>query len=405
MNKDTRTRPYKVKRAHFNGDTYCMTWTDDIGVIHTEDLPGAKTRAEAKQMAELVWFKVKPQHSDGGARTKTERKERLVQLTEAVNGRRYTVNDAITKWENEQEQTQALAPLFIAKRVQSLRKWAREMNVGSRFPCELETKHVAQWVNGMMADRKVYTRRVSMSHLSNFFDWCRNAGLTFTNPARQIGRVSTRGLTHELREKRARRIYTDDEIKRFTKAADDLIALEIRKAMMNPLYASPVVSARDAVMRDVRIVRFVKYAFLIGVKLGLRVGDIAGLHHAQFSTPGYLTVWTHKRDKRVNLPLDNEMMHLFSEIESDSHDDVWLFPEAHAEHEKCLTSVNPSPHWRIRPFHRICKAAGISGKNFHDTRSTAIHRWKLEGKTMPHIAELAGHSDTKTSAGYIEGVE
>ena len=391
-----------------DGAKFVIRYTDGIGVVQTKPLTGATTRAEAKQMAEAEYYKVS-KATEKRTESDAERRKRLIEEASKSYGNRWNVGEAITKWELEQKESGALSPLFITKRAQIVRRWAFDMGCMSKLPSEIEIKDIAQWINGEAIALKVHTRAVFMSHLKNFFDWCYHSGLSFTNPPRQIGKINTRGLPHKLREKRVRKIYTKAEVERFVKAADELVAEEFEKAKKHNLYGIP--KAEDEVYRRLRLTKFVKYAFLISVRLGLRISDICDLQHQQFETPGHITVWTHKRDKRVKLKLDADMMKLFEEVgahPAESIDDLWLFPEAHEEHSKNVSDpVLPrtNVHWRTSIFERICDRAGIKGKVFHDCRATAIYNFRKEGKSMPHIAKLVGHSDTRTTEGYIAGAD
>jgi|GEM_PF-6297617 len=393
---------FSVRRATetVKGPQWTMRYVDFIGQIQTVPLEGADSRAEARQMAQAKYLRVMEQTDDKARENRFERKDRLARLAAEAVGQRYKVGEAITKWELEQHASQALAPLYIAKRVQILRRWATDMGLLHKLPSELEVKDVSQWINGVALDRKVHTRRVFMSHLQNFCDWLHHSGLSFTNPARQIGKIAVRGLPHTLREKRTHHIYTDREIKLFCVAADAVIAEEVEATKLHPLYG--LAGAENTVNRGVALCRFVKSAFLISVNLGLRISDICDLQHIQFS-PGFLTVWTHKRDKRVKLPINATVQKIFGDC-VDSCDPLWMFPEAHEEHVSQLNARHPSPYWRDKYFRRICARAGItSNVVFHDCRATAIYRWKQAGVTMPHIAQLVGHSDTRTTEDYISG--
>jgi integrase len=58
--------------------------------------------------------------------------------------------------------------------------------------------------------------------------------------------------------------------------------------------------------------------------------------------------------------------------------------------------LNPSVV--TKHFARVCKRLGLTGYTFHDSRHSAITRWREAGIDIEVVAALAGHEEVKTSA-------
>lgn len=373
------------------------------GEIETFDIPGVhdSKKAATEAAKEIILDIAKPGEIAGPT---SNAEARRMKLFNDLVGRNFTTQLAIEKWRLEQKSYQSLSTIFINKRCQVLLAFAKAVNVHTKPPHLIEPSHVAQWINGIMRDRKVSTRLVAFSHLVSFFDWCQHNGFAIKNPARIVKRVSAHGVEHRLREKKERKIYTPEEIAAFCKAADELYEKRRKAAEKREpaLWNSQNVN-RYNLLKHARPYQIIKFAFLIGCKLGLRLGDICMLEHQHLSTPGFITVWTHKRDKRVQIPLTDEMMNLFANIPI--VDDRWLFPEAAILYKDCIERGSGLCHYMQKPFVEASERAGIKGHSFHDTRATAIYHWKQAGVQMPHIAKLVGHSSEQTTRAYIHGAE
>lgn len=145
---------------------------------------------------------------------------------------------------------------------------------------------------------------------------------------------------------------------------------------------------------------FFKQATAISYWTGLRLGDIASLEWSSIKDRNKMVVWTEKRDKLVKIDLKSEyfgggiIQKVLKEI--DVEDKVYCFPEWH--------SVVTDPKTRSKPsvyFKRICERLDIYGRSFHCLRHSCITRLEKAGISLEEIGKVVGHSDTKTTEGYV----
>ena len=138
---------------------------------------------------------------------------------------------------------------------------------------------------------------------------------------------------------------------------------------------------------------FWQFAILISWEIGLRLGDICSLEWDCFTTPGRVTVWTDKRDRRISVPLSDELQQLITLIPLTS--DQYLFPT-----ERVNIEQNKVAALSVF-FKRLCEKVQITDKSFHCLRHGCITRWAKEGKSLESIGKDVGHANTKTTAGYV----
>jgi integrase len=297
---------------------------------------------------------------------------RTQQLThEAVSritaGRRITLAAALDAW--RAWMTANRTPRTVDTFVPVVARWIHDMNMGSHAPASVTEKHVSDWVNNKRAKSKANTRRVYISMIGVFLDYCAIKGWMVGNPARLVT-VNFDQLEHEQKETAERGTFTKAELhKLLSTAAED---------------------------------PFWKFAILLGYETGLRLGDIAGLEWASFEKEGQVIVWTDKRNKRVAVPVSDQLTNMLPEIPvaSDKH----LFPDQREISRDMKRRAGLSVQFR-----RLAEKAGVEGKPFHCLRHTRISAWRhqFENEGLSYdaallkIGKLVGHTSKKTTEGYV----
>lgn len=283
-----------------------------------------------------------------------------------LTGRKVTVEGAIEPWkEAMQRQHQSFRTIENAE--VWIRAWMTSMGLASRMVTSLKVKDFDAWINRADAKQKLGTRKVMLSGLRSFCRFCSNMGWIQGNPANLV-RIDYSLMDHEQKETLKKPCFTDKEVA--------FLEMATRSGA----------SCEDY---------FWHAAVIIGRYTGLRLGDICCLEWDCLSlNPGYLTVWTRKRDKRVSLPIEEKP--LIEAIASlRKADPKFIFPE---ERQIILSPRHTVMSMR---FASLCRACGIEGKSFHCLRSSYITDAKKKGLPMEHIAQCVGHGNVRETWGYV----
>jgi len=145
---------------------------------------------------------------------------------------------------------------------------------------------------------------------------------------------------------------------------------------------------------------FFRQATAISYWTGLRLGDIASLEWSSIKDRNRMVVWTIKRDKLVSIDTNSKyfgsgiLKTVLSEI--DVEDEIYCFPEWHKVITNPKTRSKPSVY-----FSRLCDRLRIYDRTFHCLRHTCITRLEKQGLDLEKIGKVVGHSNTKTTEGYI----
>jgi len=299
------------------------------------------------------------------------------------------VDQALAQFEEWLEATGN--PRTAANQLTYVKAWIRDAGIAGKALDEVTEKHVDKWVNETESGAKASTRRIRLACLRAFYRFATIKQLTKANPAALV-RVKMENLKHAQKEPRQKTIFKDSDLARLIKHVDEKITpLEERLVKIknhSRAHYAPVVEKKIADLR------FWRSAIVIARYTGLRLGDIAQLEWAAFGTPGNIIVWTDKRDRRVNLLVAPELQKAIATIEFE--DASWCFPK----HRDTVRDPKRRAGLSMQ-FDRLCKAAGLKGHTFHDWRHTYATDCKRKGIPMPHISTNLGHTDTKTTIGYI----
>ena len=145
---------------------------------------------------------------------------------------------------------------------------------------------------------------------------------------------------------------------------------------------------------------FFRQATALSYWTGLRLGDICSLEWASIKDRNRLVVWTEKRDKLVSIDTTDPAFGggIVKEVlaEIDVEDKVYCFPSWHKAMSDPKTRSKASVY-----FSRICDRLEIYGRSFHCLRHSCITRLSKIGVSIEAIGKAVGHSNTKTTEGYI----
>lgn len=148
--------------------------------------------------------------------------------------------------------------------------------------------------------------------------------------------------------------------------------------------------------------------YMLAFTLGLRRGEVLGLRRKDIDLvaralkvrqqvirlEGKAVISSRLKTPaaRRDLPLTSALITLLRPhlLRLEPGDDSLLFPD------KAGKELNPSVV--TKHFARTLKRLGVTGYHFHDTRHTAITRWREKGIDIEVVAALAGHEEVKTSA-------
>ena len=257
----------------------------------------------------------------------------------------------------------ATSPSTLNTFVAIYRQFARDYKYEKSEISDVSEKHIYDFIN--RGDKTTLAnRKLRLTALNSLFKYSVAKGYTQINPASLV-RVDKSMLSHKQKEKTERKPFTKWEFEQIQKNAP----------------------------------YFFKQAAEISYWTGLRLGDICSLEWDSIS-PKSLIVWTTKRDKRVRIPLGHDLfgggqlIDCFKSIKKE--DKQYCFPEWHA--------INANPRTRSKPsvyFSRLLDRLLIADKSFHCLRHSFTTRLFQAGVMLEDIGKIVGHSDTKTTEGYI----
>lgn len=285
-----------------------------------------------------------------------------------VGGKRTSVADAIDPW-LESMTANHRSPNYVLNTGTWIRAWAKEMQLERRQITSIETKDIDQWVNPPCSSKTTLgTRRVMLSAVRNFLTFCGHKGWIQGNPANLVS-IDYDSLLHSQKEPLAKSAFTDKEVEWL-----------LQRTSPNGGLAPSV---------------FWHAAVALSRCLGLRLGDICRLEWSSLAR-GVITVWTSKRDKRVQ-PTVVHPEWLKGALEFlTPNDSAYIFPEQRA------ISRDPAIRSTLSTqFSRILDGLGIRCKSFHCLRASYVTERELAGVALEEIAIDVGHSDVETTKGYV----
>lgn len=281
-------------------------------------------------------------------------------ISAAVGGKRkllHTLFEEYWKWMAGSSQSQNTIKLSQ----DTLKAWVSLIDGANMILDDVTTISISAYVN-RPGDAKAGTRKVQLSHIRSFFAWANYNGLTTRNPAKLV-KVDYSKLTKSQKDPTTREPISEEEYGKLIAAAD---------AGTNTFW---------------------KAAIRIGRMTGLRISDIACLEWDTFSNLAEVAVWTIKRDKRVILPMPDDLLAVVLGLERE--DDTFIFPHQRRTYRDASTRAQLSVQ-----FMRICQKAGVENRCFHGLRHAKLSEEAKENGIESAMA-LAGHSSTATTRIYV----
>ncbi len=340
--------------------------------------------------------KTKDKHLAVEACKRARTNERVMMRTERaviaafISPHKTTFAQALEEW--VENLSQKRSPNTVHDYTLVVKRWLTLRKLHDEPPSAGTEADVSAFINDH-TEVKAATRRLRLSVLCMFFDWLAAKGYAMGNPARAVGSIDMRRLTHEQKEPKRKVPFTLEEIQKILAYCDDRIAYE--HSQYEKVKTEGVKTGYDNLQRIDQL-RFWKAAVVIGRQTGLRLSDVSKLEWASVSVSS-LVVWTRKRDTRVELPMCEELRTAIYEF---------------CPHPAAAQSPHVFPEQCIKPidvlssqFAYILKGAGITGKSFHCLRSTCaidfkerlIAAGKSEVEAVEIVAKLLGHSNSTTT--------
>lgn len=300
---------------------------------------------------------------------------------------------AIMKWVESVHASGSLDRHTIVKYATDIRAFLRHNELLTATTAEITEAHVASWVNrkdGCSAGN----RRRRLAVLKTYCDWLQDSDFIRGNPARVVRKINMNGLTHAQKEPKKKVPFTDDEIARLLVAIEEATAQEeARLGTVDEQRLSRCYNVRQRIAD----LKFWRIAILISRWCGLRIGDICQLEWDCIASPDVMVVWTDKRDRRVEVPVQPM---LGIALAAWPHDDErYMFKrQRDLYHGGCASLLS----WQ---FGKFLKRLKIANRSFHCLRGTflndAVERFMAAGKTREQAvrlaADLAGHSNVSTT--------
>jgi len=320
--------------------TRCTNRQDAEKMCEEADIEKMEALLDANSLRESVFFKMK-----GGTKISNEKAlEQYVEWSDTIGKSDRTVQETVIH----------------------ITKFLRAKKLMAKTPGQITEKQITSHINNESSDNKANSRRIALSALSNYIQYCNAKGWLEGNPAKLV-RVNMKKLSHAQKEVKEKEVFSKDEFN-----------------WMNSMTEG-----------------FWNLAIHLSYETGLRIGDICRLecasHNHKEST---LAVWTEKRDKRVELPISkslNNKLKNWAGDETQTRTREYFFPADKARHED---PKRRSYHSVM--FRRILNALGIDGKSFHSLRATYATNASIKGKPWWEIAKDLGHSNVATTQVYIK---
>lgn len=342
------------------------------------------TNTHNKEEAELVARKWKKLLKLG---TRFDRK----MMAALLGVKHISVPAAIEEWVASRQRNGTAQDSTLGRYQMILNRFTRDAGLLKDTPASINEEMISAWVNHEKAGKAGY-RQLKLIVLKAWLTWCESKGYVFGNPARAVGRINLKKLHHEQIEVKHKRALTPQEIDALMKHIRHEIRVEQvvidkieRTEGRNPLGYN----SRERIGK----LKFWQAAIQIALHTGLRLGDIASLEWASLNET--LVKHTRKTDKRVEIPLSDELREVIAGLEK--KDERYVFPLQ----QKWNSDLSKNSYLS-KDFKRLCKAAGIdAGLSFHCLRATHACNLKASGASIEQVAQRLAHSSTATTEVYL----
>jgi integrase len=299
-------------------------------------------------------------------------------IGQIITGKRLKMSDVLEPFEKWMRVC-SRSDRTITGCVATLRGWIRDMKLGTTPPAMVTPASISDWINDPASNKKKGSRAVALSQIRSLFAFMAANGWIPSDISRLVA-VNMNVMSHEQKEATEREPFTDDEVNALVK-----YFTEKEKS-------------------------FWLFATIYSRETGLRLTDICQLELRCFrydpSGQLIMSVWTDKRDKRMEFRLSAELSARFDNL-IPCHP-KYLFP-----HRRQMILDPKKRAFLSIEFTRICEKLGIKGKSFHCLRHTAGSEAANNGDEKDLVKEmvdkmglekarkLLGHSSSSTTKGYV----
>lgn len=262
------------------------------------------------------------------------------------------------------------SPMTRANQLYTLAHWVRTMKASDTLSIDsIDEGRIGRFVNTTDPITRS-ARNGRLRAIRSLFHFAvKGKAYIAANPS-ELVKVRMAGLPHALKETKGREIVTPAEYLNLMEDAEG----------------------------------FTRYAIALAYWVGLRLSDICCFEWDSYDEPsGLLTVWTNKRDTRVQIDLHDIvfgggiMVQLLAELRNNGDPD-----EDYPFEKERETILDPMRRSNISVYMlRHFKRAGVDGKSFHCLRHSFATRLKAAGKTLEQIGRAIGHTNLNTTAGYV----
>jgi integrase len=284
--------------------------------------------------------------------------------------------------------------------------FARKFGLLNRPVNAVTADYVIEAVNGDNGKR-LSTRIFHLNSLRKFLEWCSAKGYCMGNAARVIRRVNSRALPIALKEPRYKKPWPQADVDKMLGYFDRrMLKIEARMKLIQPSDGGTVANIQMELIRDRWRQCFAwKCAVILARYAGLRLGDCMKLEWdsilpSEMNQDGkHLLVYTHKKDRRLSIPMPPEIAELIPQMIAQRNDNRYVFRGMARRYDtkfgqKGLTSG----------FCKFAMLLGLPhGRNFHSLRVTYAYACRDAGMPTENISRLLTHLDAETTALYLGG--
>lgn len=336
--------------------TYSARYTAADGSLRSTNL-GVHTMSEARDIAKKLEIEKLEQAAKLGVLSNEV-------FSKMMHGNRAKYSDVVDMYCNHLKKA-SKSPNSINTFRAIFNQYAREYKMDDAPITSVKDANLYDFIN-RKDSTSLANRKLRHSTLNSFFNYAMAKEFMTKNPMELIN-IDRSMLKHRQKEAKEKLCFTNKEYV-------ELVEME----------ALPY---------------FFREAAALSYWTGMRLGDCCSLEWDSLKKDT-ITVHTMKRDKRVVIPIKHELFggdklrNILADIEV--QDKTYCFPEWNLVINDPDTRSKPSVY-----FKRYLERAGIYDKTFHCFRHTCITRLNKAGVQLEDIGRVVGHSDTKTTKGYV----
>lgn len=284
-------------------------------------------------------------------------------ITKIIGSKSMKYKDVLAEYEQHMRLS-ANSDNSIYTMMSIFEQFGRDFKLNDKPMAMINEKHIFDFINAEDGT-SLGNRALRRSSLNQLWNFAQIKMYVLTNPIMFI-KVDKSKLLHDQKTPKEKRIFYKREVDKMIKHAP----------------------------------YFFRQAIAISYWTGLRLGDIASLEWASIKDRNRMVVWTEKRDKMVSIDTTDEnfgggiIKEVLSEI--DVEDKIYCFPQWHKD------TTDPKKRSKASVyFTRFCERLNIVGRSFHSLRHSCITRLEKQGLSLEEIGKAVGHSNTKTTEGYV----